>query len=72
MEGHGEALIGGVPCPLLPNSSPYLVALSQEHRISNTHDSDLLVILEIQRGDLLSEADITRLEDDYGRTDCSL
>jgi mannose-6-phosphate isomerase len=32
------------------------------------HD-DELVIIEVQRGDYLGEDDISRIEDDYGRTD---
>ena len=36
------------------------------HRVENTGDIDLVVI-EIQHGDLLDEADIVRVEDDYRR-----
>ena len=36
------------------------------HRVENTGD-DLLVIFEIQTGDILSEDDIIRVDDDYGR-----
>jgi|TARA_B110000483_G_C18140517_1_gene521240 mannose-6-phosphate isomerase-like protein (cupin superfamily) len=38
------------------------------HRVSNIGQKDL-VIHEIQRGELLSEEDIIRYEDDYGRVD---
>lgn len=38
------------------------------HRITNTGDIDL-VFVEIQRGHPLSEEDIERKEDDYGRAD---
>ena len=43
------------------------VAIGQAHRIVNTED-ELLVIVEIQRGDYTGEDDIVRLEDDYGRS----
>lgn len=36
------------------------------HRASASHDD--LVIVEVQRGEPLSETDIERLADDYGRT----
>jgi mannose-6-phosphate isomerase-like protein (cupin superfamily) len=42
------------------------VPVGANHRISNEHDDDLVVI-EIQRGPYLGEDDIVRLEDDYGR-----
>ncbi len=38
------------------------------HRITNTGEIDL-VFVEIQRGQPLSEEDIERKEDDYGRAD---
>ena len=38
------------------------------HRLSNEGDVDLSLI-EIQIGDLLSEEDIERFKDDYGRVD---
>ena len=36
------------------------------HRIANEQD-ELLVVIEVQRGDATDEDDIVRLEDDYGR-----
>jgi len=47
------------------------VELGQAHRITNAHDS-VLVIVEIQLGDYLGEDDICRLEDDYGRAEALL
>ena len=38
-----------------------------KHRITNSTNKEL-VILEIQRGDILEEEDIVRFEDQYGRT----
>jgi mannose-6-phosphate isomerase len=37
------------------------------HRIENP-GVELLIFIEIQRGDYLGEDDIVRLQDDYGRT----
>ena len=39
----------------------------QKHRIENLEEENL-IILEIQSGDDLSEEDIVRLDDEYGRT----
>ena len=36
------------------------------HRVENRGD-ELLVFVEVQRGDYFGEDDIVRLEDDYGR-----
>lgn len=41
------------------------------HRIVNEQD-EVLVIIEIQRGEYTGEDDIVRLEDDYGRCDPEL
>jgi len=41
------------------------------HRIENVGD-DLLVFIEVQRGDDFSEEDVIRIEDDYGRISPSL
>jgi mannose-6-phosphate isomerase len=40
------------------------------HRIENP-GSDLLVFIEVQRGEYLGEDDIVRLQDDFGRTESS-
>ena len=42
------------------------IEVGTPHRIANVHD-DLLVVIEVQRGDYLGEDDICRLDDDYGR-----
>lgn len=38
-----------------------------KHRITNTHDTNNLVLIEVQIGDYLGEDDIERYEDLYGR-----
>lgn len=42
------------------------IPVGAAHRIENP-GPELLIIIEIQRGDYLGEDDITRLQDDYGR-----
>jgi len=40
----------------------------QKHRVENVAHGDL-VFIEVQTGDYFGEDDITRYEDDYGRTE---
>lgn len=42
------------------------IAIGDAHRVENPGD-DLLVFIEVQRGDYLGEDDIIRIEDDFGR-----
>lgn len=46
-----------------------LIPLGAKHRIENTSAYDYLIIFEVQTGDFLSEEDIVRYADDYGRDD---
>lgn len=43
------------------------IAVGSAHRVENPGD-DLLVFIEVQRGNYLGEDDIVRLQDDFGRT----
>ncbi len=43
------------------------IEIGTAHRVENPGD-ELLVFIEIQRGDYLGEDDIERLADDFGRT----
>ncbi|HSE16082.1 MAG TPA: phosphomannose isomerase type II C-terminal cupin domain [Pyrinomonadaceae bacterium] len=43
------------------------IPIGAAHRVANTNEGNLIFI-EVQRGNYLGEDDITRLEDDYGRT----
>ncbi len=43
------------------------IAVGTAHRVENPGD-ELLVFIEVQRGDYLGEDDIIRLEDDFGRS----
>jgi mannose-6-phosphate isomerase len=42
------------------------ISVGMAHRVENP-GTDLLVFIEVQRGDYLGEDDITRIEDDFGR-----
>jgi mannose-6-phosphate isomerase len=42
------------------------IEIGAKHRVENP-GADLLVFIEVQRGDYLGEDDIVRLEDDFGR-----
>ena len=43
------------------------IAVGSAHRVENSGD-DLLIFIEVQRGNYLGEDDIVRLQDDFGRT----
>ena len=53
----------------IPVAKDSFVVIPQgaKHRIENSSISDDLVISEVQVGDILSEEDIVRYYDDYGR-----
>ena len=59
VENNGEML------KLNPNESAYISA-TNKHRISNDTDKPVIII-EVQTGDYLDEADIERFEDIYDR-----
>lgn len=42
------------------------IAIGAAHRVENP-DDELLVLIEVQRGNYLGEDDIVRLQDDFGR-----
>ena len=42
------------------------IAVGSAHRVENP-DDELLVFIEVQRGNYLGEDDIVRLQDDFGR-----
>ena len=49
------------------NDSFVTVPKGARHRIENVSETTDLIIAEVQVGDFLSESDIVRYEDDYGR-----
>ena len=50
----------------LKKSESVYVKIGQKHRISNNTNS-IVELVEIQIGDILSEKDIVRIDDIYGR-----
>lgn len=57
---------------LLQENQSIYVPTGVKHRIiNNTYTASVLIETQIaQNGGLIDEADIVRLEDDYGRVDC--
>ena len=45
-----------------------VIPVGAVHRLENP-EADPLVVVEVQQGEILSEEDIVRLEDDYQRAD---
>lgn len=64
--GTGKVTLDGREV-IVPTGETVDVAVGTAHRIENP-GGETLVFIEIQRGDYLGEDDITRLEDDFGRT----
>ena len=46
----------------------FFIPKGAKHRLSNTSDTEDLIITEVQLGDYFGEDDIERFEDDFGRT----
>ncbi len=64
--GEGVAQIGESLVPMRPGDTLF-IPKGCKHRISNTSDTEFLIVSEVQIGDYFGEDDIIRLEDDYGR-----
>ena len=65
LNGKAEITIGSKN-KFLKILNQHLFQLEKKHKITN-NSSKPLIILETQLGNLLSENDITRFEDQYGR-----
>jgi mannose-6-phosphate isomerase-like protein (cupin superfamily) len=63
--GSGRVELAGRPIDVTVGSHVHIPPLAT-HRITNIGDKTLIFV-EIQRGEILDEADIVRLSDDYGR-----
>jgi mannose-6-phosphate isomerase len=63
--GSGRILLDTEWRPISAGSKVFIPKLMR-HRVMNT-GTDVLVIIEIQRGEICAESDIVRLEDDYDR-----
>lgn len=67
VSGRARVMLDDQVLELAPFESA-VVPVGAVHRLENPW-SDPLVIVEIQKGEILSEEDIVRLEDDYERAD---
>jgi mannose-1-phosphate guanylyltransferase/mannose-6-phosphate isomerase len=65
VEGYARVTNGDNVFNLEPNQSTY-IPIGVTHRLENTGMTPLRLI-EVQTGDLISEDDIVRVEDDFGR-----
>jgi len=65
VSGKARVLLDGQVLELSPPESA-VIEVGAVHRLENP-GSDPLVIVEVQTGEILSEEDIIRLEDDYQR-----
>ncbi|MCL1798409.1 MAG: cupin domain-containing protein [Eggerthellaceae bacterium] len=68
VHGKGFVQVGDSERPVGPGDM-ISIPKGYKHRLTNTSDSELLVVCEVQIGDYFGEDDIVRLEDRYGR-DC--
>jgi len=65
VQGTAKITLDG--CEIVKQSGEAIdIAVGTAHRVENPGD-ELLVFIEVQRGDYLGEDDIVRLEDDFGR-----
>jgi len=69
--GRALAICGPKRSELIPGYVFY-VPKGSIHRLKNIGEVEDLSVIEIQLGRYLSEDDITRLQDDYGRVDAIL
>ena len=65
IEGHGRVSLEDSEINLKAGDNVY-IPIKSLHRLENTGSHNLKII-EIQIGELISEDDIVRIEDDYGR-----
>ena len=65
-KGTAQVTVGNVQIVLGKGEST-CVPRTVAHRIENISEIDSLEIIEVQIGDYISEDDIERIEDDYGR-----
>ena len=67
VSGRATAVVGESELTLAPRDT-VTIPLGTVHRLGNQGDEPMSIV-EVQQGDLLSEDDIVRLEDDYHRAD---
>ena len=66
VSGEGVCTVGDKQFNVAKDAS-VVIPQGAKHRIENSSTADELVISEVQVGDILSEDDIMRYDDDYGR-----
>jgi mannose-6-phosphate isomerase-like protein (cupin superfamily) len=68
VQGTAKVVLDGKES-ILKAGDTVFIPIGMAHRIGNIGD-ELVIFIEIQRGDYLGEDDIIRIEDDYGRNPC--
>ena len=65
VQGNAKVTLDGQDVIVKPGEA-IDIAVGTAHRVENSGD-ELLVFIEVQRGNYLGEDDIVRLQDDFGR-----
>jgi len=65
LKGQAEVTVSGKKSTRVANSSVFIPAMAK-HRIANIGET-MLIFIEVQTGAILSEEDIVRFDDRYGR-----
>lgn len=66
VNGEGLIQLGESVHPVAPGRS-YFIPKGCKHRLTNTSETETLILIEVQLGDYFGEDDIKRYEDSYGR-----
>ncbi|MCT4552356.1 MAG: phosphomannose isomerase type II C-terminal cupin domain [Alphaproteobacteria bacterium] len=66
VKGNGKVTIKDDIFDCASNDS-FFIPVKEKHRIENISESDELIFIEVQTGEKLTECDIVRYEDDFGR-----
>lgn len=67
VQGNAKVTLDGQDVIVKPGEA-IDIAVGTAHRVENSGD-ELLVFIEVQRGNYLGEDDIVRLQDDFGRVE---
>ena len=66
LSGYGQAILGEDVLKVGPNSHIH-IPKKVKHRLENESSDQLLILIEVQVGSILSETDIIRYDDIYNR-----
>lgn len=66
VSGTARITIDGVTNDYNPGDT-VLIPLKVKHRMANPHDSEDMILIEVQTGTYFGEDDIVRIEDDFER-----